>query len=197
MTEQASQAKSEAAPFAHLLGLPPAPQAAAPAPSIEGDDDDKKRDGESDEDYDKRKKSKKAKAEKEADEECRRVAAEAERLDNEQGRGGESPEQKARAEERARCRSIFVHPAAAKRPDVAATLAFDTNMTRGEAIRVLASTATEKPGTKGPGLGERMSAERVPEVQPEQPGTEKDPKDPKSVAAAVIAAAAKARGDKQ
>lgn len=43
----------------------------------------------------------------------------------------------ARRRERSRCAAIFAHPAAAANPELAASLAFETTMTRREAIAVL------------------------------------------------------------
>ena len=43
--------------------------------------------------------------------------------------------------ERQRCAAIFLSPAAGIRPDMAAHLAFNTDMTRGEAIRTLRKIA--------------------------------------------------------
>lgn len=189
--------KALAAAFAHLLGLPAAAAAPTPAPRVSSDDDDKQKEGESDDDYKKRKESKKAKAAQESEEARAReleAQAEVERLDGEQTRG-DTPEANARRNERARCRAIFASAAAGKRPDLAAAIAFDTNMTRGEALTILENVATErpKPEAKAPGLKERMETEQIPHVDPAAPAAP-DASDPKVIAQRVIAAGNKARG---
>lgn len=50
---------------------------------------------------------------------------------------GKSAVAKARSRERARCKAIFSHPVAAQNVALAASLAFDTTMTRKEAVAVL------------------------------------------------------------
>lgn len=93
----------------------------ADADTDTGDDDDD--DGEEDEDD---KPTSKA-SDDDSDEEMR----------------GKSPAAAARRRERARCAAIFASPAAGRNPALAASLAFNTTMTRAEAITVLEST----PGT--------------------------------------------------
>jgi hypothetical protein len=50
-----------------------------------------------------------------------------------------------RLRERARCAAIFAHPAAAKRPDMAAHLAFGTSLSRRAAIDTLKAVAAGEP----------------------------------------------------
>lgn len=50
-----------------------------------------------------------------------------------------------RAAERARCAAIFASPAAAGRPDLAATLAFSTSQTSAEAVAVLTAASAGAP----------------------------------------------------
>lgn len=197
------------APFAHLMGLPavaapgkpPAPAAAAPKPAagaaVEADDD-KQRDGESDDDYKKRKEKMKADAaEKQADDEAAAERAEAQMAAEraELNDGGAAAQ--ARDRERARCRAIFECAAAGARPDMAATVAFDTRMTATEGIAMLESFSAGTPArAKGADLRSRLAAEPAPAVV--LPGAEEQPKpdanDPKVTAAAIVAAAERARG---
>jgi hypothetical protein len=71
---------------------------------------------------------------------------------------GRSAASAARRRERARCAAIFAHPAAARNPALAADLAFETTMTRQEAIAVLRgqtrrSAATESRADRNPRVG--------------------------------------------
>ncbi|QNK65755.1 hypothetical protein [Variovorax sp. PAMC26660] len=101
----------------------------------EGDDDDerKKRDDESEDEYsarmkaleeEEKKKDDEAKADDDSDEEMR----------------GDSTAAAARRRERARCAAIFGSSAAGRNPVLAANLAFNTSMTRREAVTMLEST---------------------------------------------------------
>ncbi|WP_431276270.1 hypothetical protein ACQ858_08455 [Variovorax ureilyticus] len=143
--------------FAHLAGFAGKPRAEGDDPddkdkkdTASGDDPDKgdddkdknkdakagdrdQREGESDDDYAKRMKAlddeeedkdKDAKADDDNDEEMR----------------GDSTAAAARRRERARCAAIFGSKAAAKNPVLAANLAFNTAMTRKEALAVLEGT---------------------------------------------------------
>jgi hypothetical protein len=125
--------------FAHLLGLG-APAAAKPA-AEESDEDRRKREDEearrskkaekpddqgedeSDEDYKKRKEKEQEEAAEDDDDEM------------------DAKSKAARLRERARCSAIFSSPAAGTRPDMAAHLAFATNMSRKDAIASLAIAA--------------------------------------------------------
>lgn len=60
---------------------------------------------------------------------------------------GQGPMAKARLRERARCAAIFAHPKAAENPDLAAHLAFNTRMTRIEAVGALARGGATKAGS--------------------------------------------------
>jgi hypothetical protein len=97
------------------------------------DDERKQRDDESDDDFAKRMKAmddeeddkeKEAKADDDSDEEMR----------------GNSNAAAARKRERTRCAAIFGSKAAGKNPVLAANLAFNTSMTRKEALAVLEGT---------------------------------------------------------
>jgi hypothetical protein len=57
--------------------------------------------------------------------------------DDKEEMSGKSAAALARRRERARCKAIFSHPAAAENLPLAASLAFDTAMTRAEALAVL------------------------------------------------------------
>jgi len=116
--------------FAHLIGI-----GAARADDDQDDtgdekDERKQRDGESDEDYAERMEEL---DKKEADDEDDDPDAEDE---------DESDKEKAaRASERARCATIFGSKAAASRPDFAAHLAFETDMSAKQAVGMLSAFA--------------------------------------------------------
>ena len=184
--------------FAHLLGRPAAAKRAeedederkkdeeARAKAKAAEDEDKKKDEEArakaEEDEDKRKK----------DEEVRKKAkAEGDDEDDED----DAKASAARRRERARCAAIFASPHAAVRPDVAAALAFGTDMSRAEACNVLAAVAAgEAPrAARGAGrLAERMDRSPNPDVG--TPGEAPAANDPAAVAQRMLASAAKARG---
>ena len=183
--------------FAHLLGI----NTKAEAPGEEDNDAPERMDGESDEDYEKRceedKKAKKAKKAEDSDD-----AADAEADDK--GEAGDedddtdSKEKAARKAERARCAAIFGSKAAASRPDMAAHLAFETDMAAAGAIKMLDAIAAGQP--KPSGLGSRMASVHVPKI-----GTDNDAPDANPTtaagasalaASAILAAGKKARGEK-
>lgn len=111
------------------------------------------------EDDKKGKKAKKAKKE-EDDEAC-------EDEDDESEMRGDSEAAQARRRENARCAAIFASPAAAKNPALAASLAFDTRMTRKEAIAVLANGGVAPAAASKPkSLAERMGNEKQTVVVP-------------------------------
>lgn len=219
--------KLSAAPFAHLLGLGArAEDDDESRKSKRAEDEDKKSrraedDDGDDEGDDKGKKAKKAKdAEDEGDDKKSRRAEEddgddedkskrgkkakkaedddAEDDDDEDEMKGSSASAKARRRERARCAAIFASPAAAGIPHVAANLAFNTNMSRKEAITVLQSVAASQPqpimAVTRSSLAERMSTESVPQVGLD--GGKANPAGLSPVAAAIVAAGEKARGGK-
>lgn len=100
-----------------------------------GDDDRKQRDGESDDDYAKRMKA----LDEEEDDKDKKDEAKADDDSDEEMRGN-STAAAARKRERARCAAIFGSKAAGKNPVLAANLAFNTSMTRKEALAVLEAT---------------------------------------------------------
>jgi len=99
------------------------------------DDDKKQRDGESDEDY-----AKRMKAADEDDPEKDKKDTDAAAEDDDEEMRGKSEAASARRRERARCAAIFACRHAARNPVLAANLAFNTTMTRQEAIAVLRET---------------------------------------------------------
>jgi hypothetical protein len=108
----------------------------------EDEDSDKDDDAEDDEDD---KKAKKAKAKADDD-------------DDDSEMRGNSAAAAARRRERARCASIFASKFAAKNPALAANLAFNTSMTRKEALVVLENTPSASSGypdrqARNPNLG--------------------------------------------
>jgi hypothetical protein len=200
--------------FAHLLGFPAKAQAVAAQPAAkrgraeddepkkEDDDsgaksttvDDEDREGDAsaeaedepeeddDEDEDNKKKSKKAKKAKAAtdEEEC------AEEDDSDAKVA--SAARAGRAFERARCRAIFAATAAGVRPDVAAQLAFETHMSAKAAIGVLQAAANVQPATAALA---RTARPRVDLGSGDPPA----PSGAKGLAAQIIAAGKKARGE--
>ncbi len=75
----------------------------------------------------------------------------------------------ARMRERARCAAIMRLPVAAKRPDVAAHLAFYTDLTRNQAATVLLAAAAGEPPIPPPvakrdGFSARMDRLRSPQL---------------------------------
>lgn len=151
------------------------------APSdLDGEDlDDEETDEEDDDDAGgkKSKKAKKAKADDDGD-------------DDYDAEDEGDKEKAIRADERARCSAIFATPAAAKLPDLAASLAFGTDLPARDAVATLERTALSAKSS----LASRMAVQPIP-----NPGTDggqaPDPSSPKSLAAAAISAARKARGE--
>lgn len=192
-------AKTVAQSWAHLRGI---------SPRIRAEDDDederKQRADESDEDYAKRMEElddKENKAEDDDPKKDDKKDAKAddsedddpEKDDDEDELKGKSKAASARRRERARCAAIFSCEAGKKRPDVAATLAFGTDMKRSEAIKVLTAVAdgTEPRGSR---FLSGMSQVRIPNPGQDSSG-QVNQNDPKVIAAQVIAAAKKARGE--
>jgi hypothetical protein len=194
-----------ALPFAHLLGI-----SAAKAE----DDELKQGADESDEDYAKRmeEEDKKQGADESDDDYAKRMEEEdkkqgddesdedyASRMeddDNEAGddEGGESKKEKAaRISERARCEAIFASPAAGVRPDMAAHLAFSTDMSKAEAIAMLSAFA--KGSTPKNSLSSRMARVQTPNPGVATPAAAAVT-GPAAVAQRILAAGKKARGEK-
>ena len=179
--------------WAHLLGFKSAKS--AEKPDDEDDNELARRDGETDEEYEARK-AKHAEDEKKKEEDAK-AAAEAARItaaakastsDDDEMRGAEVPAQ-ARARERARCAAIF----SVATPDtiaLAASLAFDTTMSRSEAVDVLATAAATMPkraaveAAPKADLRALMAAERVPVVTGASPKAA--PAGAKALAARII-----------
>lgn len=160
------QRMAMAVPFAHLLGIG---ASAAADDGTDGDDDKKQRPDESDEDYAKRMEDEdKKQREDESDEDyAKRMADDGDDADAEDD---DKKEQAARVSERARCAAIFMAPAAAARPDVAAHLAFSTDMSSAEAIKMLTTFANGGAGSSR-SLGNRMAAVKVPNPGANDAGT--------------------------
>lgn len=212
--------KLSLAPFAHLLGMARAEDKDEKEKSRRAEkdedekekgrrasEDEKEKEGAEERDEDERaeeeeeeeegeerrgKKSKKAKkarrAEEEGDEDD---DTDAEEEDDDEEMRGNSAAARARRRERARCKAIFASAAAGSRPDVAASLAFDTNMTRQEAIKVLNAAATGAQPRRSR-LDERMNSVRV--AQAGADAGEGGDSNLSPVARAIIAAGEKARG---
>lgn len=157
------------------------------------DDERKRREGESDEDYQERM--------DELDEAdaaaARRASRKAKLADGDDADEADDADPKAsaaRRRERARCAAIFASPAAAKRPDIAAHLAFGTSLTRTAAINTLTAVAAGERQGADPkaGLRSRMAREPQYEVGTEE---ERKPKSgPDAFAAKMVVADRKRRG---
>jgi hypothetical protein len=83
-----------------------------------------------------------------------------------------------RMRERGRCAAIFADPAAAKRPDMAAHVAFMTNMNRDQAITMLRAVAAGEPEPPPAARVSRMASAPNPDVggggAPAKPGGDPD-----------------------
>lgn len=160
------------------------------------DDERKRREGESDDDYQERM--------DELDEAdaaaARRASRKAKLADGDGDDEADAADPKAsaaRRRERARCAAIFASPAAAKRPDIAAHLAFGTSLTRTAAIDTLSAVAAGErqsapPADPKAGLRNRMAREPQYEVGTEE---ERKPRSgPDAFAAKMVVADRKRRG---
>jgi hypothetical protein len=101
----------------------------------------------------------------------------------------------ARAREKGRIRAIMSSPAGKQLPTAALCVALDTSMPRHAAIKMLAGMASDLPqGGGGGSLRERMAGANIPNIGPggaEAPS----PGDPQAIAARIIRAGQKARGE--
>ncbi|VVP61661.1 hypothetical protein PS870_06402 [Pseudomonas fluorescens] len=107
------------------------------------DDDEHAEDNDPDDDGDD-KKSRRAKGKKASNDDDDPDAE-----DDEDEMHGKSAAASARRRERARCAAIFGSRAAAKNPALAANLAFNTSMTRQQALNVLRDTPADSPTSNG------------------------------------------------
>lgn len=182
-----AKALISALPYAHLLGI-------ASAAKVEEDSNDKKqRNDESDEDYANRMDDEDAEGEDESDPKNKppkgKKAAKEEEDDTEDD--GDK-EKAARTSERARCAAIFQCAGAGVRPDVAAHLAFSTDMSSAAAIAMLKTVAAGCPQKKN-SLASRMDEVKTPNVGADGAAVP-DGNSAQGIAAFVAAASKKARG---
>lgn len=215
MTKRTLFAGGASAPFAHLFGGR-AGKAAKPGRAEDEkedkdaaaaeDDDDEKKDASKAEDpddppeedkvaetEDDEKDAKKAKRKAKADDDEDETCAEEDSDDDEVASAAAA----GRRAERARCAKIFGSEAAGARPDVAAQLAFTTNMSSAEAIGVLnAVAAGHAAPAKASALHERMARVRQPDTGSDAPGAAEKPTGAKAAAASILAAVEKARPKK-
>ncbi len=155
--------KGKVASFAHLLGIS--------AKKAE-EDEDKKRDDETDEEYAKRMEEEKDEKEKadDGDDDAKKAEEDDKKEDDTDSakkakkaeEDEDEKEKAARKSERARCRAIFASDAAGSRPDVAAHLAFDTDMDVKSAIALLDVAAVGN--VIRPGLAHRMASVALPQI---------------------------------
>lgn len=170
--------------FAHLIGI----GAARADGDQDGEDKDERqqRDDETDEEYAARM------------EELDKKEAEDDDGDPDAEDDSESDKEKAaRASERARCATIFGSKAAASRPDFAAHLAFETDMSAKQAVGMLNAFAAGAPaGAAHPkSLGSRMASVKVPNVGASAAATA-PANATQSAADAILAAGRARRGEK-
>lgn len=175
--------------FAHLLSRA---GIGADNSTDDGVDDKQQRDDESDEDYAKRMEEEEKKQRgDESDEDYAKRMAE----DDDDTSAEDSDDEKEKAgavKERARCAAIFSCAAAATRPDVAAHLAFSTDMSSADAVGMLNTFAATGPAGKQ-SLASRMASVKVPNVG--SGAKSSTPAGPAGAAAAIIAAGKARRGE--
>lgn len=217
------RATAGASPFAHLLGLGRASAAKTKAESEEDREEKQDREEREKDEEDDDKKTKGAKAESDDDEKkddddkkdakkAKGKKAEVEDVDDDDGRDeeemrGKSAASDARARERFRCARIFTSPAAAKRPDMAASLAFGTMIGANAAIALLEASAVgipDAPAASAPAqpaasssrrsLDERMAALNIPTVASGPAAGNAGTKEP-TMAEKLLAADKKRRGE--
>ncbi|MDA8230156.1 MAG: hypothetical protein M0006_02335 [Magnetospirillum sp.] len=181
--------------FAHLLGIATAKKAEEEdrdGDEPEGSEDETEKDGEDEDESGKKKSKKKAKRTKSGDDEGGDDADDADTEGDEDGGDEEDAKSAAgRQAERARCARILAHGIQAGRVEQAGVLAFDTSLTASAAIAVLNAAAATEPRREG--LGTRMGGVRIPNPGADASGL--DPNDPQGIAARIVAAAKKARGE--
>ncbi|MDB5853284.1 MAG: hypothetical protein JWR22_1325 [Herminiimonas sp.] len=184
--------------YAHLLGIS--------AAKVE-DDEKKQRADESDEDYAKRMEDGDEKKEK--DDDAKKAEEEEKKKDDEAKKAEEDKEKEkskkaeesddeekdkaARQSERARCAAIFACEAAGSRPDMAAHLAFNTDMTVDAATEMLKTISAGHVG-KTRSLANRMAEVQTPNVGTEA-GAAPAADSPQGVAARIVAAGKLRRGE--
>lgn len=198
-----AQAAQPAVSFAHLAGVTtalasgtvPAP-GGAPAQSAEEDDADMKK--KADDDARRAKRDRRAKKAKKRDEDDNGDDDPDPDDESEDGDKDEDEEEdmkasgvtgRARARERRRCAAIFLSPHAAGAAHLAAHFAFNTRMTRGQAIQALAASVAAM-GSRKPGLDARMDRAAIPVVGSGAGGAAMTP------GQSILASLAKARGKK-
>ena len=195
--------KGKVASFAHLLGI-----------SAKKAEDDDKKDYEKDENQmeeddekDKKKDAKKkaddgddedAKAEDqdsdgEDEENLKKKAKGKADKENEEDDDLDDKKEKAiRNAERARCRAIFTSKSAGIRPDMAAHLAFETDLDVHAAVGLLEVSAQGHNPRQS--LSARMAEIDLPKIGTAG-GKEPDPKSPQGIAAMIVEARKKRRGE--
>jgi hypothetical protein len=182
--------------FAHLLGLP---AASASGPE---EDEKKQRADESDDDYAKRMEGSDKDGDEEGDEKKDAKKAEDDKKDEtkaeddkkEQPDDEDDKEKAARKSERARCAAIFASSAAGARPDMAAHLAFNTDMSPSAAVDML-SAISAGSAAQPRGLASRMAAVNTPNVGASAPAGKGVAGGATGAAAMIIEAGKKRRGE--
>lgn len=195
--------------FAHLIGLKRAEEDEDKDTRVEEEDDQDKKDAKADEqDGDENMQSNRAEDGDEKDDEdgdekdgkkARKAKAEDDDEDKADEEDGDDKKSKASSvrlavrRERARCAQIIAHGIATGRVRQAGVLAFDSELPVKAAKATLDAGSADEPAPKRESLADRMAAANVPSV-----GADSDTPAPAGmtkVAAAIIAAGEKARGD--
>jgi hypothetical protein len=160
------------------------------------EDDDKKKAEKKDDDNDDDEKAEKKAADDEEDAAAPRSRRAKNGDDDDEEDKKDARASAARARERARCAAIFATKAAATRPDVAAHLAFGTDLPRSAVINTLKAVAAGEHREQGrdqrPDLRSRMGAQPRYEVGTDSDRPQKS--GPEAFAARVKLADEKRRG---
>jgi hypothetical protein len=171
-------------PFAHLASRIRSAKLKGKQPDDPADDEDDEtaEDEEETDENDGDGKKKKSKKQKKAE-------------DREDEEDEDEPEARAaRARERARMYAIMNSSAARRSPAAALHVATQTSMPRHAAIKMLGAMVADMPKDGAGSLRDRMASQNIPDIGAggdEAPG----PNDPKALAARIIAAGKKARGE--
>ncbi|MBN3866446.1 hypothetical protein [Gluconobacter kondonii] len=186
-----ARATAPASPFAHLNRMRAENDDDKNNTPAEGNDDGDGGDDEPDGDDDTARKGKKTKRGADDD------GGDDDGGDDDMDAEDEEDEEKAsaRARERGRCAAIFSSPLAARNPAAAAEIAFNTNLTRSAALRMLSTVAAATPDASrggrpraGVALRERMAGSPPPRIGADGQGGETRP------GARLVAASRRNRG---
>jgi hypothetical protein len=169
------------------------------------DDDEKKSKAEDDKKDDEDEKKSKAEDDKKDDEDEKKSKAEDDKKDDEDEKkskksksddgDGDDPEARIRASERARIRAIAESEAGRANPDAAYELAIGTDMPAATAIALLRSIGPKSQPSSRESLRERMAETPQPDIGAGDANAAPAPGDRKALAAAIVQAGKKRRGE--